>query len=184
MRTNRGGLLALSALILVGANDIRAQDVTADRRPGMRRAANVEMIMSMRDRLELTDEQVAAMEEIRRESVALRNDRRAAIEEMRSRLRAGQIRRSELMALMEDLRAEAPDLAEQRRARIEGILDEAQLEALGEMRARGRAFMRGRASARRGPGPGRGARSQRPIRSHLRTSPTSYWPLVFPTWSR
>jgi len=130
------------------------------RRGARMRAASPEMIMAMRDRLELTDEQIATLDELRQESVALRNSHRAAMAEMRSQLQAGQIRRGEMMAFMEELRESAPAIAEQRRERIEAVLSQDQLEQLQQMRDRGRAFARGRASARRGSD--RGMRRPRP----------------------
>lgn len=150
MMRKRGGALALVALAVLGANDVSAQAEATQRRPGPRGGADAETIMAMRDRLELTEEQIAALDEIRSEAVALRSSHRSAMAEMRSRLRAGEIERSELMAFMEDLRASAPATREQRRERIEAVLDEAQLETLSQIRAERRAFARGRASVRRG----------------------------------
>lgn len=173
MRTTKGGMLALTALMLIGANDIHAQAATEqDAPPALRRGVDVETVMSMRERLELTEDQIAALDEIRREAVQRRTAEMAEAVEMRSRLRAGQIRPSEMMAFMEERRdANQGGVAEQRRERIASVLDEAQLETLQTLRVRG-AYMRGRADMRRqrgqafGPNggrgmPGRGLRGQR-----------------------
>lgn len=161
MLKTTGGAIALGALIVFGANDIGAQDQTTQPQARMASGPNAEMIMAMRDRLELTEEQIAAFDQIRREAVELRSSHQAAIAEMRSRLRAGEIERSEMMAFMEDLRSSAPATAQQRRERIEAVLNETQLQTLSELRAERRGFMRGRASMRRG---GRGGRGFRPRR--------------------
>lgn len=158
MMKMNGGALALVALAVLGANDLSAQAEATQRRPGPRGGADAETIMAMRDRLELTEEQIAALDEIRSETVALRSSHRSAMAEMRSRFQAGEIERSELMAFMEDLRSSAPATREQRRERIEAVLDEAQLETLSRIRAERRAFARGRASARRGGPAMRGGR--------------------------
>ena len=172
MRTMKGGMLALTALILIGANDLYAQAMTDENAaPALRRGVDVETVMSMRERLELTEDQIAALDEIRREAVQRRTAEMAEAVEMRSRLRAGQIRPSEMMAFMEERRDANQGVAEQRRERIASVLDEAQLETLQTLRVRG-AYMRGRADMRRqrgqafGPNggrgvPGRGFRGQR-----------------------
>jgi hypothetical protein len=163
MRTNKGGIIALTALMSIGASGIWAQAATEqDAPPALRRGVDVERIMSLRERLELTEDQVAALEEIRREAVQRRTVEMAEALEMRSRVRAGQIRQSEMMAFMEERRDANQGVAEQRRERIEGVLDEAQLETLQTLRMRG-AYLRGRADMRRrrgpalGPNGGRGA---------------------------
>ena len=173
----KSGLLVLSALLLFGPTDIGAQE-TADvtSRPALRRGVDVESIMSMRERLALTEDQLAALDAIRSETVRLRTAEMAEGAEMRSRLRAGLIRPSEMMAFMEDRRDANAGVAEERRERIEAVLDEAQLESLRELSTGGRAFMRGRAGMRgrasmrggrgqafrpRGGVPGRGLRSGR-----------------------
>lgn len=153
MKRTKSGWIVLGALMAFGAPDIAAQQDEMQAQPRMR-GPSVEAIMRMRDRLELTEEQIASLDEIRREIVEQRNAERAALAEMRSRLAAGQIRRSELMAFMEERQDANQGVAEERRARIEGVLTETQLEALQEMRSRARAFARGRASVRGGERPG------------------------------
>ena len=152
MRRTTGGWIVLGALVAFGATDIVAQDAVQEPvREGPRvRALPVEAVMRMRDRLELTEEQVAELDVIRREIVEERSTERAALAEMRSRLAAGQIRRSELMAFMEERQDATEGVTDQRRARVEGVLTEAQLETLQELRVRADAFARGRASVRGG----------------------------------
>lgn len=152
MRRILGGL-ALSALIAVGADDISAQRGGGRPGSGMRRGQSVEAIMQMRDRLELTDDQLANLESLRSETVSRRNAERAEVAEMHSRFSAGQIQRSDVMAFMEDRQEADPGVAEQhgrQRERLSAILNEAQLESLAEMQTRGRASARGRMNSGRG----------------------------------
>lgn len=149
------------ALLMMGA--VTVESATAQATPERRRAVRgsaVESIMSMRDRLELTDDQISALDRIRAERVQERSTLQAEMAEMRSRLQAGQIRQSEMMAFLEDRADARRDDAEERQAEIEAILDEAQIEMLDDLRTRTRAFVRGRASARGGRGV-RGARGPR-----------------------
>jgi len=170
MKVMTGGAIVLSVLMATAASDIQAQDASVDsvNRRGRRIGGQgIEMIMSMRERLELTEDQLASLEEMRRGSVETRNARAAEMAEMRSQLQAGQIRRSDMMAFMEDRRDAAGDVAAEHRQRIEGILTEAQIETLqaasrrgqravrGGQRVRGAAGWQGRAGFRNGRGQAR-----------------------------
>jgi len=164
MRVWRGGGLVLAATALLGVSQVEGQDRS---RPGLRGpdgTAIPERIMGLRDRLELTEGQLAALEELRSEAVELRNRRRAARGELLSRFRAGEMQRAELRSALEELRADAPETADERRERIEGILDESQLETLRELRQRRRAFRRGRASVRGRGGPSMRGRARASVR--------------------
>ena len=151
MKRTTSRLIVLSALMAMGALDVAAQQAGGRERRRPARGAGVEAIMQMRDRLELTEGQIAELEEIRRETVARRSAEMAEMAEMRSRLRAGEIRRSELMAFMEDRRDANAGVAEEQRARVDAVLSEEQLAAVQEMRTRARGDMRGRQGVRRGP---------------------------------
>lgn len=151
MRRTTGGWLVLGALIAIGAVEVSGQEQGEVRRRAPASGPDVEAIMQMRDRLALTEDQVAELEVIRREGVERRVAEMAEMEDLRSRLRAGQIRRSEVMARMEERRDANQGLGDERRTRIESILTEQQLAAVDELRLRTRAFRRGRPSVRRGP---------------------------------
>jgi hypothetical protein len=138
MKMKRSGLFVLGALVALGAADLTAQAAPADRR-APRRGPNAEGILALRERLELTDAQIASLDAIRSEAVQRRNAERNEVEEMRSRLRARQIRASEMMAFMEERRDAMTGRSDERRAEIESILTEAQMETLGQMRRSGRA---------------------------------------------
>ena len=168
MSKMRGGFIALTALTMIGATHIAAQEeVESPERRALRRGPSVERIMSMRERLGLTEEQIAQLDQIRAELVQERSAEMAGMAEMRSRLEAGQIRRSEMMAYLEERRDASRGQLEERRTRIEGLLTESQRESVSQMGDRARAFARGQARGRRGQGvrPGRGwDRGERGIR--------------------
>ncbi len=123
-----GGLIAMTALVMMGATEVTAQ--------------SIESIMRAQERLELTDEQLETLEALRREAVQERTAEMAEREELRSQLAAGQIQRSDLMAFTEERRDARRTMAEQRRERIEAVLTEEQLESLEQARRRGRAGVR------------------------------------------
>lgn len=151
---NRTALMSLTVIAagaMIGIAPIQAQDANADQTDTRREAArlpSVETVMSLRERLSLTDDQVARLESIRAETVERRSAEQAEMAEMRSLLAAGQIQRSEMMAFMEDRQAASGDLRAEHRARLGGVLDEAQLETLQEAGRRGRSVSRGRAGIR------------------------------------
>lgn len=124
-------------------------------------AQNVESVLRARERLELTEQQVQQLDQIRRAAVQERAAEMARMSELRSQLEAGQIRRSELMAAMEDQQDARRARAEERRASLQSILTDEQRASLEEMRRRaprGRPGVGSRGDARRGPrmGPAQG----------------------------
>ena len=153
-------VMAAAVLMASSGLELTAQEgPPRERGPRVRGDVGVESIMSMRERLELKDDQVAQLDAIRAENVAERNAFRSEMTEMQSRLRAGQIRRSEIMAFMEERQDGRVGVAEARRDRIDGILEPEQRASLEQLRAESRAFQRGRQSGRReagmaGRGPG------------------------------
>lgn len=161
MKKTMGGSIALTALLALLSVPVAAQDDDQERR-GMRRGADIESIMSIRERLELTEDQVRQLDALRAEEVERRGADRAAMAEMRSQLRAGQIERSEMMAFMEQRRDARPEIAEATRSRIDEILQPEQRESLDQYRAERRAYERGRQSGRREAGMrGRGGGGER-----------------------
>ena len=162
MRTTTGGLLLLAALLATGSLEVSAQQGRGMRGgQAMRGADGVEGIMRMRDRLELTDEQLGQLDAIRAENVQRRTAEMVEMTEVQSRYAAGQIERSDVMAAMEGRRDAMRGTSDADRNRIEAILTEAQLENLGELRSRGRAFSNGRASGMSGRSGRSGFRNQR-----------------------
>lgn len=158
MKRNQILSLALFAALAVGVADVDGQD--EERRRGPRAGIDVESIMSMRDGLELTDQQIGQLDAWRGERVTQRSEERARMDDMRSQLRAGQIERSDVMAYMEERRDALRTSQEQSRTRLEGILGADQIETYDGLVRERRAFARGRASVSRGGRDGvRGGRS-------------------------
>ncbi|MBT8488172.1 MAG: hypothetical protein HKN72_16955 [Gemmatimonadetes bacterium] len=149
--------MASAALAIATAGEAAAQDTT-DRR-GSRMTSEPERIMALRERLELTEDQLSALEQLRVEGVERRAETRATMDELRSRLRAGEIERDQMRASLEELRQAQPNAGD-RRARIEGILTEDQLGSLQEMRTRRSAVRERRGEARGARGQVRGARRE------------------------
>ena len=149
MRSITNRALALGVFVLIGAADAAGQEAPPERPGRGPRGPDVESILSMRERLELTEEQVTALDALRAQDVQRRSAERAEVEEMRSRLRAGLIPRSELVAFLEERSGSREQVAEERQERIDGILGPDQRAMLDQVRAERRAFERGRRAGRR-----------------------------------
>ena len=162
--------LSLALVTVAGlASELEAQ------RPGRQPQARppaVEDLLRMRDRLELTEEQVASLREIREEAVARRLEKAQERIRLGSQIRSGEFTREELRERRKEAREGRDPQAvrsqiEARRERVEGILTEQQRELLSNQRRQqarrgqsmrggnGPAFRRGaRGSARSRGGPG------------------------------
>ena len=142
------GVTTLAFLMAFGTAEAYAQvdGRGAWRQGDARGGVDVETMMSMRDDLELSEEQLQALDELRAEGVAERSAWQAELAEMQSRLRAGQIPRSEMMAFLEARRESSSGVAQERLESVEAVLNEDQLRTVEELRARAQAFARGRAS--------------------------------------
>ena len=135
MKRMTGAVIALSALVAISAADIAAQDEVEARRAA-RGMPGVEAIMGMRERLVLTEDQIADLDAIRRESVQRRNADTAELAEIRSQFAAGQIERSEVMAFMEGRRDANQGAEERQRDRDHGAEPIVRWIEVGRRRAR------------------------------------------------
>jgi len=138
--------IAACALAVLGAKGVAAQ--------------GVERLMQAREELALTEDQVARLDAIRRETVAQRSAETAEMAELRSQLAAGQIQRSQVIAAQEDRAAAAEGRLEERQARIDAVLTEVQRTQVEQMRTRADRVRGGRQGVAPG-GPG-GAGAGRP----------------------
>jgi Spy/CpxP family protein refolding chaperone len=170
MKRFMSGLAILAATTMLPSDADAQRGRRGDQGPGMRGGmdgAGVESIMRLRDRLELSDDQIQQLDALRQESVARRTQHQAQMQELRSQLASGQIEREALAEVVEMRREASEGVRTQMQERIDGILTEAQRDELGDLRDQGRAFMRGRASAGRGGSgmrQGRGGRGMRGAR--------------------
>jgi Spy/CpxP family protein refolding chaperone len=162
------GLAVILAVILAGTGaELRAQQ----RSPGARAEARVdrvermtpragapgvEGVLRMRDRLKLTDDQIARFDALRGERVRERTAVSSEMAELRSQLRAGTLDRAEARERMREVADARRASAAEARAEVESLLTEDQRATLQSQR---RAFEAGRRSAMR-----EGARSSRPQR--------------------
>jgi Spy/CpxP family protein refolding chaperone len=149
----KSGAIALGAMLLMGLGGVEAQDAPARRGPGMHGAGGPEMVLSMRDQLGLTEEQIAELDELREQMVGIRTSHRSAMASVRSRFEAGEIDREEMTTAMEAIRSGGPQVHEEMQSRIASILDEEQLASFEELRQSRQAVRDGR-GMRRGGGPG------------------------------
>lgn len=123
------------------------------------RGAGVEMILRQRETLELTDDQVKQLDQIRQETVQRRIAHQGEIAELRSRVLAGELQMAEVRAQAEARRTSAEAIQTAQRERIESVLNDAQKQKIQQFQMQARAFRAGRASAMRGDRQGmRGAR--------------------------
>jgi hypothetical protein len=160
MKTMMGGAAILAMMLSVGVADLAAQQNRAQgprARPDMTdrtvrggSAPGVEGILRMRERLELTDEQVSRLDALRSERVEQRTLAAHEMNELRSQLRAGTIERTEAMERMRTAREARAGQAERDRTAVESLLDENQRATLQQLQAQRRAFEAGRRSALRG----------------------------------
>ena len=164
MKMMTGGFLVLATLFATGMTDLTAQQA---RRGSQVRGTQgwqqggVESIMRLRERLELTEDQVDQLDAIRRENVQRRTAEMVAMTEVQSQYAAGLIRRSDVMAAMEEREEAKRGRDGQQRDRLESILTEGQQESLNRIRRRERASAGGRARGVRGRGGTSGFRSDR-----------------------
>ncbi|MDH5588426.1 MAG: hypothetical protein OEZ65_09215 [Gemmatimonadota bacterium] len=177
MMKGMGGPAWAGALLLALAPmSAAAQDAPPPRERAEMRGdgPGVEMILRMRERLELNEDQIVQLNRIREAAVARRAAHQAEMAELRSRVMAGEADREVLREAMEARREAARAVREDQRREIEAVLNEAQREKLTEMRERMQDRMRGgaerpgRGHALRGPrggremagGPGAGRRTR------------------------
>ncbi len=166
--------MRMALMLALGAAGVAALAVPASAQrgpPGPRdagpdggfgmRSGGVERILQLREELELTDEQISALNEIRAEALERRQAEFAFMMELRSDLQAGEITRSQMREALAERREAHQGRAEPDRERLRGVLSEEQLDALadrGRMQAR-RDGVRGRR-----PGAGMGQRGPRTLR--------------------
>ena len=173
------GALVLAMLLGVGALELNAQQNRGMRgapnlrqgnlrqfrgpgvfgKPSFNRAppSGPEQIMRMRDRLQLTDEQINQLDDIRRENVQRRTTAMAEMAELRSQVTAGQINRSDVMSSLQARREEGQAMAKPGEL-VMSILTDQQRDILGEAKTRSLRARSGNARGMRGRGGPRGPR--------------------------
>ena len=180
------GILALALLLGAGALELNAQQNRGMRgapnlrqgnpqelrgpgafgKPGFNRTppSGPEQIMRMRDRLQLTDEQINQLDDIRRENVQRRTTAMAEMAELRSQVTAGQINRSDVMSRLKARREEGQAMAKPGKL-VMSILTDQQREILGEAKMRSLRARSGKTRGMRGRGSPAGFRGPKGGRS-------------------
>jgi Spy/CpxP family protein refolding chaperone len=154
MRRLTGGVALVATVMTLTPLSADAQRGPRGQRgfgPGIQ-GQGVEVIMRLRERLELSEDQIRQLDQIREEAVRRRNAHRAEMEELTSRVRAGQMEAAELRDLARQRREAAKGIRDADRERVEAILTEDQRASLETLRGQARAFQRGRQSTMRGRG--------------------------------
>jgi len=95
---------------------------------------SAETVLRLREKLELTDAQVAQLDALRREALATRQAHMAQMMELRSRQLAGELTPEECSAEMAKRRDQAREQMGARDDRVAGILTETQRTQLTELR--------------------------------------------------
>jgi hypothetical protein len=120
--------------------------------------------MRMRDHLQLTDEQINQLDDIRRENVQRRTTAMAEMAELRSQVTAGQINRSDVMSSLQARREEGQAMAKPGEL-VMSILTDQQRDILGEAKTRSLRARSGNARGMRGRGGRAGFRDPKGGRS-------------------
>jgi hypothetical protein len=147
-----GGAALLAALVALAPMQVDAQmgPRAARGQTAGPRGAGVEMILRQKERLELTENQVKQLDQIRQEAVQRRTEHQAQMAELRSKVRSGQLERDSLWKQVEARRQVATAMQEAQRTRVEGVLNDAQKQKLEQWAGQARAFRMGRQSGQRG----------------------------------
>lgn len=172
MKRTMGGAALLAAVMAVAPLHADAQQGPRGQRGAAMgpRGAGIELIMRQQERLELSEDQMKRLDQLRQEAVQRRTAHQAQMAELRSKVAAGQMEPGALRDQARAMRESAMEVQKQQRERVEGVLTEAQKERVQEWGARARAFQMGRQSALRGGqgrmapgmGPQRGLRGRTP----------------------
>ncbi len=152
MKRTMGGAALLAAAVALAPMPANAQAAPPAPRdlvapwvgPG------VELVLRQRERLELTEDQVRQLDQIRQEVVARRTAHQTELAGLRSEVRAGQTVAAELRERVQAQRQAAQESRTQERERVEAILTDAQKQQLQTWGAAARGFAAGRRTAVRG----------------------------------
>jgi Spy/CpxP family protein refolding chaperone len=163
------GILVLAMLLGAGALELNAQQFRGPGvfgKPSFNRTppSGPEQIMRMRDRLQLTDEQINQLDDVRRENVQRRTATIAEMAELRSQVTAGQINRSDVMSRLKGRREEGQAMAKPGEL-VLSILTDQQREILGEAKMRSPRARSGKTRGMRGRGSPAGFRGPKGGRS-------------------
>jgi hypothetical protein len=141
----------------------RRQAMQRQMQPRMQAGPGPEMILRLREQLNLTEAQVNRLEALRQESVNRQRERTAEMLDLRSRMQAGQVTREQMQERMRARAEAAPAEGQTPGERVRAVLTDQQRLQLAElqvqqlrrqvqMQGRGRQGIRGGAGREMGPG--------------------------------
>lgn len=122
--------------------------------PGPRGGGVVERVLSMRDELELTEDQVARLDRLRMDALTRSAEMASRLMRLRSDFRAGEISAEAFREGVAQQREEARSGWQERRGEVEEVLTQEQLDQLADMGRMGRRMRRGDTVGPWGLGPG------------------------------
>ena len=162
--------IASSAVVIAIAVVLPLSAANAQRRQGGARegmrAAGVENVLRMRERLELTDEQLTQLEELRVAALERRKTRMVEMMDLQSRRRAGDLEREEWRDVMAERRETNRTQGARQREQITAILTDEQRDRITSLRQQRAGTRRGARAGRfrNGRGAARGFRGREPSR--------------------
>lgn len=141
----------------------RRQPMTRAMQPRMQAGPGPEMILRLREQLNLTEAQVSRLEALRQESVSRQRERMAEMLDLRSRMQAGQVTREQMQERMRARAEAAPAAGQAPGERVRAVLTDQQRLQLAElqvqqlrrqvqMQGRGRQGIRGGTGRETAPG--------------------------------
>lgn len=141
----------------------RRQAMQRQMQPRMQAGPGPEMILRLREQLNLTEAQVNRLEALRQESVNRQRERMAEMLDLRSRMQAGQVTREQMQERMRARAEAAPAEGQTPGERVRAVLTDQQRLQLAElqvqqlrrqvqMQGRGRQGVRGGAGREMVPG--------------------------------
>ncbi len=148
--------VAIAIAVVLPLSAANAQRAGRGNRGGMR-SAGAENLLRIRERLELSEEQIGQLQEIRVIALEQRKERAVELLDVQSRWRAGELERDEWRELMAERRETNREQGAQHREQISAILTDEQRQRVASLRPQ-------RAGPRRGVSGGRFRNGPRGVR--------------------
>lgn len=111
----------------------RRQPMTRAMQPRMQAGPGPEMILRLREQLNLTEAQVSRLEALRQESVNRQRERTAEMLDLRSKMQAGQVTREQMQERMRARAEAAPAEGQAPGERVRAVLTDQQRLQLAEL---------------------------------------------------
>ena len=165
MKRIASNAVVIAIAVVLPLSSANAQRRQGGAREGMR-PAGVENLLRMRERLELTAQQLSQLEELRVAALERRKTRMAEMMDLQSRRRAGDLEREEWRDVMAERRETNRTQGARQREQITAILTDEQRDRITSLRQQRAGTRRGARAGRfrNGRGAARGFRGREPSR--------------------